>query len=231
MGWQYRIINFYERSLRIWTKLRLRPIHVFCLHHVCKSFDGDRMNSIDWTDIQDFKNRIQHLQKKGVHFISLTDAYKRIANDSIRFKRYAVITFDDGYSSIKEVLPWLKDRSIPVALFVNTDYNDGKAYRVSNKERYLTRYELSALDVEIGMHGLQHIDVSKMEMIEFREYVKHSFGEASQITGFIPFWAYTWGLHNPSTDKVLKDLGFVPVLMDGYKNYHNTCAIHRERFL
>ncbi len=40
------------------------------------------------------------MQKGGVEFISLTEAYEHICNDNIRCKRYAVLTFDDGYTSL-----------------------------------------------------------------------------------------------------------------------------------
>lgn len=44
-------------------------------------------------------------------------------------------------------------------LFVNPDYACGKAYRENKKESYLTIEELSTAQVEIGMHGLQHVEL------------------------------------------------------------------------
>ena len=149
---------------------------------------------------------------------------------AIRLKKYAVLTFDDGYTSLKEVLPWLKEQNIPVTLFINPDYAAGKAYRELPKEQYLPPEELAHLDVEIGMHGLQHLDVTKMNEDEFREFVESSFHHSinSSLKHFIPFWAYTWGRHNSMTDRVLKEKGITPVYIDGMKNYNDASCIHRE---
>lgn len=225
------IIAYIKRK---WLHLRLRPIRVFCLHHVCEHFDAESMHEGDWMALDEFKQKVLAMQQSGVQFISLSDAHRIISNQqsaiSIRFQRYAVLTFDDGYASLKEVLPWLKEQNIPVTLFVNPDYAAGKAYRESLKEQYLTPEELAELDVEIGMHGLQHLDVTKMNEDEFCEFVEQSYHQSSILNpqSFIPFWAYTWGRHNAMTDKVLKEKGIIPVYIDGVKNYNDASCIHRE---
>ena len=87
-------------------KLRLQPIRVFCLHHVCKTYDGITMYQGDWMQIDEFKQKVLRMRQDGVEFISLTDAYNKITNDKFRNHKYAVLTFDDGYASLKEILPW-----------------------------------------------------------------------------------------------------------------------------
>lgn len=219
---------------RKWMHMRLHPIHVYCLHHVCEHFDAESMYEEDWMALDVFKQKVLAMQQSGVEFISLTDAHDKLARSlspsAFRLKKYAVLTFDDGYASLKEVLPWHKEQGIPVTLFVNPDYAVGKAYRESPKEQYLTPEELAALDVEIGMHGLQHLDVTKMNEDEFREFVESSFHHSinSSLKHFIPFWAYTWGRHNSMTDRVLKEKGITPVYIDGMKNYNDASYIHRE---
>jgi len=240
-------------------KLRLQPIRVYCLHHVCEQFDPESMNECDWMPIDEFKRKVLSLKAgetakrrngkmvkgRGVEFISLAEAYRHICKDWFRWKKFAVITFDDGYASLKEILPWLNEQKMPVTLFVNPDYAAGKAFRETSKEQYLTIEELSELaqtpntkhhtpKVEIGMHGLQHVDVSKMSEVEFQIFAEESIVKTQSIASrlsplaYIPFWAYTWGHHNPMTDKVLKENGIVPVLMDGMKNYNDPNCIHRE---
>ena len=102
--------------------LRLQPIRVYCLHHVCTSYDAETMYEGDWMALNAFQATIRKMQQSGVEFLSLSDAYKHMRNDFSRRKKYAVLTFDDGYASLKEVLPWLKAQHIPVTLFVNPDY-------------------------------------------------------------------------------------------------------------
>lgn len=223
------------------TKLRLVPIRVFCLHHVCKHFDAELMFKGDWMLLDEFKQKVLAMQQSGVQFISLSEAHRMleisatpytIHSTFFRWRKYAVLTFDDGYASLKEVLPWLKEKGIPVTLFINPDYAAGKAYRKMDKEKYLSIEELGELDVEIGMHGLQHLDVTKMNENEFREFVEQSYQQSSIINqqSFIPFWAYTWGRHNVMTDEILKEKGIIPVYMDGVNNYYDTTCIHRELF-
>ena len=229
-----RILEIYRRISRKWMHIRLQPIHVFCLHHVCEHFDAESMHDVDWIALDKFKQKVLAMQQSGVEFITLTNAYDKLVHSlspfAFRLNRYAVLTFDDGYASLKEVLPWLKEHDIPVMLFINPDYAAGKAYRESDKEKYLTIEELAELDVEIGMHGLQHLDVTKMNEDEFYEFAESSFHHSinSSLKHFIPFWAYTWGRHNSMTDRVLKEKGITPVYIDGMKNYNDASCIHRE---
>ena len=219
-----------EKIMRKLVHLRLQPIRVYCLHHVCTSYDAETMYEGDWMALNAFQATVKKMQQSGVEFLSLLDAYKHMRNDFSRRKKYAVLTFDDGYASLKEVLPWLKAQHIPVTLFVNPDYACGKAYRENAKETYLTLKELSDAQVEIGMHGLQHVDATKITSAEFRIFVEESIKATQKIDGYIPFWAYTWGRHNEMTDILLQSKNIIPVYMDGMKNYREQQVIHRELF-
>ena len=233
------INNIWHKACKRLHRLIYQPIRVYCLHHVCTSYDAGTMYEGDWIALDEFKQKILAMQQAGVQFISLLEAHRLLKATStpytlhstlFRFRKYAVLTFDDGYASLKEVLPWLKEHDIPVMLFINPDYAAGKAYRESDKEKYLTIEELAELDVEIGMHGLQHLDVTKMNEDEFYEFAESSFHHSinSSLKHFIPFWAYTWGRHNSMTDRVLKEKGITPVYIDGMKNYNDASCIHRE---
>lgn len=228
------MMKIFSKIRKKCIKLRLQPIHVFCFHHVCQHIDADSMHKGDWMALDEFKKNVLAMQQKGANFISISDAYNRLNHSlsplAFRLKKYVVLTFDDGYASLKEVLPWLKELGIPATLFINPDYAAGKAYRESDKEEYLTLEELAELDVEIGMHGLQHIDVTNMDEYEFCRFVESSANHVvnPSLKHFIPFWAYTWGRYNSITDKVLKENGITPVYMDGMKNYNDASCIHRE---
>ena len=213
------------------TKLRLQQIRVFCLHHVCAEFDEESMNACDWVQIDEFKSNVEAMQKDGVEFVTLTEAYRHISHDWIRSKKYAVLTFDDGYASLKEILPWLEEQLIPATLFINGKYLDGKSYRKNPKEQYLTKEELFALSsplVEIGLHGWEHTDASQMTQAEFEESINRSVDLLNTHPRYIPFHAYTWGRHTPLTDRYLRDQQIIPVLVGGKKNYCDTKYIDRE---
>lgn len=214
-----------------WKKLRLQPISVFCLHHVTEQFDSAIMNQGDWMAIHEFKGKINHLRRDGVKFISLTDAYQLLKSDYIRIQKYAVLAFDDGYASMKEVLPWLEEQKIPVVLFINGKYLDGMSYRKNPNEKYLTYEELFTMYsplIEIGSHGYEHTDASIMSEDVFRLHIENNIKILSNHPRYIPFHAYTWGKYTKDTDRILQSITITPAYIDGMKNYNKPSIIHRE---
>lgn len=212
-------------------KLRLQPIRMFVCHHVCAEFDSETMEACDWMSIVSFKAKVMNIQKNGAKFISLQDAYMHIERDFVRCGKYAVITFDDGYASLKEILPWLEEQQIPVTLFVNGKYLDGESYRLNPKERYLTRDELwylTSSSIEVGHHGWEHVRVTEQTDEEFVKSVERNVRVLANHPNYIPFWAYTYGAHTKQTDAYLQGKQIVPVYIDGNKNYDDAKVIHRE---
>lgn len=225
------ISEFIEKIKRKWMKLRLQPIRVFCLHHVCKHFDAETMYACDWIALDEFKQKINALRSQGYQFISLTDAYENLKKDWFRRKKYAVLTFDDGYKSLNEVLPWLEEQQLPATLFINGKYLDGKSYRETPKEQYLTYDELFSLTnplIEIGHHGWEHTAATEMTEEELLESLQKNIEVLSTHPRYIPFWAYTWGKHNKQNDEFLRSKGVVPILIEGNKNYKWIGSIDRE---
>ena len=212
-------------------KLCLQHIRVFCMHHVCEQFDADAMYVCDWMALDEFKKKINVLRSQGYQFISLTEAYDHLQKDWFRRKKYAVLTFDDGYKSLKEVLPWLEEQNIPVTLFINGKYLDGKSYRQNPKEQFLTNGELCSLTnplIEIGHHGWEHTAATEMTEGELLESLKRNIEILSSHPRYIPFWAYTYGKYTYSSNKNMLSMGVIPVLLTGGKNYKWTDGIDRE---
>lgn len=227
------VIKLLHKIRRKWMKLRLQPIRVFCLHHVCEQFNADAMYACDWMALDEFKRKINALHNQSYEFISLTEAYEHLRNGYIRRKKYAVLTFDDGYKSLLEVLPWLEEHQIPVTLFINGKYLDGKSYRETPKEQYLTYDELFSLTnplIEIGHHGWEHTVATEMTEEELLVSLQKNIEILSAHPRYIPFWAYTWGRHTKSTDNCLLNSGIIPVLIEGNKNYKWIGTIDREIF-
>lgn len=216
---------------RKWMKIRLQPIRVFCFHHVCAQFDAETMVACDWMQIDEFKKKIIAMRQSGIEFISMNEAHRHIREDKVRNKKYAVLTMDDGYASLKELLPWLDEQQIPVTLFINGKYLDGKSHRTNPKEKYLTKKELWSLTsqyIEIGSHGWEHINALDMSTDEFIQSTEQNVELLNTHQRYIPFHAYTWGRHTKATDAYLQAQDITPVLMDGMKNYNESDVIHRE---
>ena len=226
-----KISTIFQKVKRKWMQLCLKPIRVYCLHHVCEKFDSDSMNYSDWMPLDEFKDKIMQLQNEGVQFISLSLAYNKLTHNYFRFKKYSVIAFDDGYASLKEVLPWLEEQKVPTVLFINGKYLDGKSYRQKSNEQYMTQEELFALNkdlIEIGSHGYEHTDATKMNNNEFLMHIEQNIVSLQTHPRYVAFHAYTWGRHTEITDSILQAKGIIPVYIDGMKNYCNTHIIHRE---
>lgn len=229
--------------------MRLQPIRVYCFHHVSAEYNPLTMWECDWTQIDQFKRNIMHLKACGVEFISLPEAHDKLMHDWIRCKKYAVLTADDGYKSLLNILPWLDERQIPVTLFVNTKYLDGKSWSEINEEQarraktdvdmvmdvcpklYLSQEELKQVAampyVTIGMHGHEHLDATKQVIEDFKSNVVLCKETLISVEHTIPYLAYTWGRHKIATDKILKEMGIVPVLVHGNLNYNNYDFIDR----
>ena len=153
--------------------------------------------------------------------------------DWLRCKKYAVLTADDGWASLKNILPWLNEQQIPVTLFLNPAYLDGMHYRNSDKEQYLSAEEIAQLYkqyplVTVGMHGWEHKNATKQTEEEFRESVEKSERNLKVLPNDVPYFAYTWGRHSGTTDDILLKRGITPVLVMGGQNYSNFQIIDRE---
>lgn len=214
-----------------WKKFRLQPIRVFCLHHISAKFDATSMCDGDWLEIGSFKNRVEQMQRDGYTFIALEEAYAKIQKDIFRYHKYAVLTADDGYKSLDEILPWLIEHKIPITLFINRKYTDGKSQRKEPGKHftYLTASELQHyVEISLGLislqsHGYEHLDATAMSPTDFRQQIEKNI---DMLRG--AFHAYTWGRHNAQTDAILKEYNMIPVLIDGMKNYNDATCIHRE---
>lgn len=220
-----------HKLCRKWMKLRLRPIRVFFLHHVCEQFDAEAMYPCDWMALDEFKQKIKALRSQGYQFISLTEAYHHLKKDWFRRKKYAVLTFDDGYKSLNEVLPWLEEQQIPATLSINGKYLGGTSYREIPKEQYLTHDELFALTsplIEIGHHGWEHKSVKEITDEELLESLQKNMEVLSAHLRYIPFWAYTYGQYTDQTNFLLRNNKLILVKVSGGQNFHLQEAVDRE---
>ena len=214
-------------------KLRLSPIRVFCFHQVSDVFEPDTMWECDWIQTEVFKKKILALKEKYT-FVSLTDAYKHIDSDKLRLNNYAALTADDGWASVKNIIPWLAEQRIPVTLFLNPQYLDGKSFQERATEQLLTYEDVREMMnrygsfITIASHGWLHKDSLKMTDNEFENYVRMAESALQGIDGKIPFYAFTFGRHKSSQVRLLNRWSLVPVFMDGAMNYFDASGIHRE---
>lgn len=229
-------MNLFEKIKRKWMKLRLQPIRVLCFHHVTEEYDASYMKPCDWRQLSTFQLDIQRMQREGVRFISLDAAYNHIKNDYLRTRKYVAITFDDGCKSQKGIIPWLMEQQIPVTLFINGKYLDGKSYRDNPLEQYLTADELLEMVDKYGIllsvqsHGWEHTDAAKMTAKELKANITKTLDALTPYTIHslpVKYHAYTWGSYTKENDEVLHSMGIVPVKINGRVNYNDSSCIDR----
>ena len=211
----------------------VKPIRVFCFHQVSDVFEPETMWECDWTQTEVFKKKILTLKKKYT-FVSLTEAYNHISNDKIRLKNYAALTADDGWASVKNIIPWLAEQGIPLTLFLNPLYLDGEHYQSRETEKLLTRDDVTSLTktnphlISIASHGWEHKDCLKMSDNEFEEGVQKAESYLNSFEGKILYYAFTYGNYRTDQVKYLKNQGIIPVFIDDKNNYDKEFVIHRE---
>jgi peptidoglycan/xylan/chitin deacetylase (PgdA/CDA1 family) len=101
---------------------------IFTLHHVRPAPDrpGDFAPNSFLEVTPDFLDGLlDQVQDAGLDVVSLDDAVERLKQGDER--RFACFTFDDGYRDVAEhAWPLFKRRSLPLTLYLPTDYIDGK---------------------------------------------------------------------------------------------------------
>lgn len=237
-----KLIHRIKRKL---LKLRFQPIHVYCFHHVSDTYDASYMWECDWVNTDVLKKFIIDLQQSGYTFISLPEAHERLKTDWLRRKRYAVLTADDGFKTLLNIVPWLIEQHIPITLFVNPKYilEDGIGENVqerldaengtaSNEEIYLKKSDLDAIQsplVTIAYHGYEHLDEWKMNERAFVQNVEQC-GRLLPLLSLdvIPFYARTYGRSRKEYDTILKAHKLTSVHVSDGVNYNNPTRIDRE---
>jgi peptidoglycan/xylan/chitin deacetylase (PgdA/CDA1 family) len=201
----------------------------------------------DWTQLDQFKRNIEKLQERYT-FISLNEAHEKLSHDKLRFRHYAVLTTDDGLSSVLNIIPWLEEKKIPLTLFVNTRYMEGDKIkpihqkwlhelapdadeRAIAKKMYLSKEQLYALDspnIEIGMHGHRHMYVPSATEEQFEEELNICMEKLKAHPRFIRAYAYPWGDETIESLQYMWKIGVVPVVLNGEGNYKYERYIDRE---
>lgn len=222
-----------ERIKRLRLGIRFQPIRVFFFHQVSDFFEPETMWKCDWTQTERFKRNILALKKK-YSFISLQEVHNHLCSDKFRIKRYAALTSDDGWSSLKNIVPWLADQEIPITLFLNPYYMDGGHFQSRPTEKFLTTEEVKAMVeqyapfVTIASHGWVHADSIMMSRHEFEENVTKSEVFLKDMPGKIPFYAFAYGRRIQYQSEWVLEHSLIPVFANDWKNYNNSNCIHRE---
>jgi peptidoglycan/xylan/chitin deacetylase (PgdA/CDA1 family) len=127
-----------------------------------------------------FVEQLSHLQEDGWQVIDLATLLRGLAEPNSLPERAALLTFDDGYRSMRTVaLPWLLRFGYPAVLFVPTDFIGGRnTFDAAEPEEALCDWEdlieLERQGVSVQSHGASHQPFSALTPAEQEAELRRS---------------------------------------------------------
>jgi peptidoglycan/xylan/chitin deacetylase (PgdA/CDA1 family) len=166
-----------------------------------------------------FVGHLSCLQKQGWQVIDFLALLRGITAPESLPERAALLTFDDGYRSMRTVaLPWLLRFGYPAVLFVPTDYIGGfNGFDAGYEpEEAICDWddlrELERLGVSIQSHGASHRSFSKLGLPEQKEELARSkITPEAGLEKPVEAFAYPYGdggAEPRSTGKALERAGY-----------------------
>ncbi len=167
-------------SSRVSNKFRGRTLAILGFHKIGEPAPGG-WKSWFYISEETFVGYLSYLRKDGWQVLDVTRFFGGLeAPDSLP-ERSALLTFDDGYRSVREVaLPWLRQFGYPAVLFVPTDYIGKRNTFDQGTEPWEAicdwedLRELERWGISIQSHGASHRWFSKLDLAEREEELLQS---------------------------------------------------------
>lgn len=199
-------------SLRLDRKLisSLDGLLILCYHSV--PIQGNWYYDVKTSD---FEKHLKYLSDRFeiIRAIDFVNGKKEEGSPMI------ALTFDDGYeNNFSNLHPLLLKNDIPATIFVTTDYLQEKKGKIIEPEaglqkKMLTWKQLRELSesslVDIGSHGVHHIEMSKLAKNELLdELINSKLMLESLIETEVSLFAYPGGFFNNMTTRLLRQAGY-----------------------
>ena len=100
---------------------------ILMFHRVCPESSRPRIRGNSGLEVtpEYLENTIKFLRKSNYEIVSLSRVAK-ILNDNYKKKKFAVLTFDDGYiDNYVHAYPIFKKHRVPFSIYVTTNFPDG----------------------------------------------------------------------------------------------------------
>ena len=174
---------------------------------------------------QDFRAQVELLAESGFDFVSFGGLADSLAGGTLPGRPTAVLTFDDGFADMHDVVwPILSELGVTATCFVTTGLMQGEPSVLesfaqlaqSPSECFLTSAQVAELahaGCEIGAHTHTHRNLMHLGAEETADELRRSKATLEDVTGSVvrvlayPFGRY--GLHfTDGTARIARDLGF-----------------------
>ena len=163
--------------VRRWQLRSCVPMTVLMYHHVATEVTASWM-----TSLRAIRRHVEWLRHHA-DVVSLEEIQHRLKSGNSRSYPCVAITFDDGYAAnLSEAIPLLLDAGMPFTFFVTvSNLLNGEPFQHDlergEPSRPLCRRELcdlAAAGVEIGSHGLTHVEFSSLDVKELGREITES---------------------------------------------------------
>lgn len=164
-----------------------------------------------------FADQLRCLKEKGWQVVDVKAFLRGLAAPAGLPKRASLLTFDDGYKSIRDVaLPWLLRFEYPAVLFVPTDFIGGcNSFDLGlEPEEAICDWEdlreLERRGVSIQSHGASHRPFSDLELSEQeQELLRSKSALEGGLEKHVEVFAFPYGDDGLDPKVVSKALGRV----------------------
>jgi len=182
-------------------------------HHV--STDSPPVTSLSK---ESFTAHMDYLDENGFTILPLEAVLHRLKNGPLLPDKTAVITFDDGYTSVYEVAyPLLQEKGWPFTVFVTTGLVG------TNDSLYSTWEEIQIMasnGATIANHTVSHpyllehpdgqseqqwLEGVRNEILQAEATILEKTGQGHKIV------AYPYGEYNPAIQQLVSELGFTGI--------------------
>ena len=201
-------------------------IPIYTYHQIVETNDEVEIDYMQ-TTYSNFKKQVNGLLKLGYTPITYQDLIDYKNGKKAIPKRSCLITFDDGYESVYTfVFPFIKEKNIPITLFVVNNLVDLDGYMTWDQLRQMNKNKF----VSIYSHGLNHSEYDKLgseillnETNESYENLRENLNDENLLKIF----AYPCGFYTEEGIEILSENGFVQNLMDGKINTSSTLNLNK----
>lgn len=188
-----------------------------------------------WYDstAEEFKRDLDRLTAWGATFVSMREVHLALTQDRPLPPRSVAITFDDNYLGFyQNAWPLLKQRRIPVTMYVHTDFVGGSQGRPKMTWEILQELVRSDL-FTVGSHTQSHPeDFSKLSADEQKRELTRSKALIEEKLG-VPVTQVSWpnGKYSAASIRLAKEAGYAfAVAMDSGLAWHSSSLFEIKRY-
>lgn len=171
---------------------------------------------------------ILEYRQMGYVFVSISEVLRRMGGwdlfsllPSLRRgkKRFACITFDDGYQDTYDIAyPLLRRLEVPFAVYVTTGFIDNRMpmWWYAGERLGIDTESLKALDADplctIGAHTVSHPKLDTLSREEQYKEIAYSKQTLEALLNHeVKHFSFPHGAHNDDTIAICRELGFQTV--------------------